>query len=159
MESIFNRITPVTESGCWLWIGRYDKDGYGMFHDSKHNNYKNIKAHRYFYEKFVNPIPDGKSVLHRCDIPCCVNPAHLFLGAQKDNMLDKKRKGRAPRGEKIMNSKLTENIMDEIFHDLQEGISQYKIAEKYGISQGHVSAINTGKRWSYLRHNSLGRIF
>ena len=90
------------------------------------------------------------SVLHKCDVTCCVNPAHLFLGTQKDNMVDKTRKGRALKGSQVGNSKLTEAEVLQIFSALDHGESQYSIAARFGISQGHVSDIKNGKRWSYL---------
>jgi len=141
---------PVTESGCWLWTGRYDKDGYGMFRDSKQNNYKNIKAHRYSYKYFFGEIPKGMSALHKCDVTCCVNPKHLFLGTQKDNMQDMTQKNRRVRGEKVGNSKITESDVHQILADLGLGLTQYQVADKYNLTQSHISAIKKGKRWAHV---------
>lgn len=84
---------PEPNSGCWLWLGT-TSNGYGRI---DHGG-KTLRAHRASYEEFVGPIPKGFCVLHRCDTPCCVNPEHLFLGTQQDNMSDKaaKRSRRHP---------------------------------------------------------------
>ena len=75
---------------CWLWTATKVPFGYGSF------SYQSIKvmAHRFSYMTFVGKIPKGKFVLHTCDVPACVNPAHLFLGTQTDNLKDMTEKGR-----------------------------------------------------------------
>lgn len=90
---IFNdNYVPEPNSGCWLWIRRYTRGmGYGSF---QINRQKNVRAHRHSWEIHKGPIPAKTHVLHRCDVPSCVNPDHLFLGTAKDNMLDKAAKGR-----------------------------------------------------------------
>ena len=84
-------ILPVTESGCFLWIGCCDTDGYGVF---KAHGF-NWKAPRMAYLLAYGPFPLELHVLHKCDIPCCVNPKHLFLGTNTDNIQDRNKKGRA----------------------------------------------------------------
>jgi hypothetical protein len=82
---------------CWLWMGSTDNKGYAFV--GKHPNAsKNIYGHRWAYEYFVSPIPEGMNVLHRCDVRNCLNPDHLFLGTHSDNMADMKAKGRARSG-------------------------------------------------------------
>jgi hypothetical protein len=77
--------------GCWLWTAATDDWGYGVFgwFDGK-----NQKAHRIVFAHLHGPIPAGMKVCHTCDTPSCVNPAHLFLGTDKDNQDDALRKGR-----------------------------------------------------------------
>lgn len=84
----------VTESGCWLWTGALNKCGYGVFRSDS-----NIYAHRYSYELYNGQIPTTGAphdtcILHVCDVPSCVNPGHLFLGSQNDNVKDCINKGR-----------------------------------------------------------------
>jgi hypothetical protein len=78
---------------CWEWLGFKHKRGYGYFKiDKKHG-----LAHRFAYAYYKNngqPIPSNLYVCHHCDNPSCVNPNHLFLGSQKDNVQDMIRKGR-----------------------------------------------------------------
>lgn len=88
---------PVPETGCWLWVGRTTKDGYGLLAGGRRG--KSLRAHRAMYQATRGPIPAGLFVCHKCDTPSCVNPDHLFLGTPKDNVIDMFRKGRArPQG-------------------------------------------------------------
>lgn len=92
---VLQNYATVPESGCWLWLGGWDNDGYGKIN----KNGKTVAyAHRFFYQIHKGEIPDGKLVLHKCDSPACCNPDHLFLGTHADNALDKCRKGRLRNG-------------------------------------------------------------
>lgn len=77
-------------AGCWLWARAYTGNGYGQL--------GRRGAHRASWEAFNGPIPDGLWVLHKCDTPACVNPHHLRLGSQKDNMSECGSKGRINQG-------------------------------------------------------------
>ena len=77
-------------SGCWVWLLSTIPQGYGHFKVAG----KTRRAHRVVWEEFKGPIPERLKVLHTCDNPSCVNPEHLFLGTQADNMQDMKQKGR-----------------------------------------------------------------
>lgn len=76
------------ESDCWMWTGAR------MRGEGSYGRFRNRLAHRVAWELFKGPIPFGLYVLHRCDNPPCVNPEHLFLGTQQDNMDDAHQKGR-----------------------------------------------------------------
>ena len=105
------------------------------------------------YETTHGPIPKGMKVCHTCDTPPCVNPEHLFLGTQKDNILDAVRKGRMDRLNKIKGSKhyrakLTEVQVKAILKDTR---LHRKIAEDYNIDKSQISRIKRGKTWKHVR--------
>lgn len=80
------------ENGCWIWLGRKWSNGYGMIA----RNGQRTTAHRAAFEVAFGPISDATLVVcHKCDVPLCINPEHLFLGTQADNIHDCIRKGRA----------------------------------------------------------------
>lgn len=77
-------------SGCWLWSANGVAKGYGQLSFRK----RKILAHRISYELHKGEIPSGMLVLHKCDVPACVNPSHLFIGTHADNIHDCMSKGR-----------------------------------------------------------------
>lgn len=78
---------------CWLWKAQQTHNGYGRFWLKG----KLQRAHRVSWQLHFGDIPLNQFVLHRCDTPQCVNPEHLFLGTQQDNVNDRERKGRGVR--------------------------------------------------------------
>ena len=93
---IEDRAVPEPNSGCWLWELHHASNGYGQATIDG----ATIGAHRLSYVAFVGVIPDGMVVCHKCDVRCCVNPEHLFLGTHSDNIRDRDMKGRQARGER-----------------------------------------------------------
>lgn len=89
----------IAQSGCWEWTGGLNPAGYGRFACKTESGWIMELAHRYSYSFFVGPLTDGLYVCHRCDNPKCVNPQHLFLGTQQNNISDAKKKGRIPSGD------------------------------------------------------------
>lgn len=139
-EAKFER---VPESGCWLWTGAiYPDRGYGAF-----NCPPEQLAHRVSWLLYRGPIPAGAHVLHRCDVPACVNPGHLFLGDQASNMADKVNKGRQSNGRNEAICTLTEQQVRAIRAD---GRRQVDIAADYGVSQCAISDIKRRRTWAWL---------
>lgn len=101
----------IADDACWPWSAGRDADGYGKFAIGLGGKkQQHIRAHRFAYEQFIGPIPDGMVVCHRCDNPPCVRPDHLFLGTPLDNNNDKVSKGRhaVPWGTPLARSQQTE---------------------------------------------------
>lgn len=152
VERYHNRIEKRNDSACWEWIGARDSDGYGHITIKIDGKTKWIKAHRLSWEYAFGNIPDHTCVLHHCDNPSCVNPVHLFLGTQEDNMHDMKSKGRSSKrsrvGEDNGNSKLKEIQVLDISKDNR---TLREISQQYGVTMATVSDIKRGKIWSHLR--------
>lgn len=139
---------PEPNSGCWLWTGCVREDGLGYYPRMMVDYYPTY-AHRVSYSAFIGDIPPGMGVLHRCDTPCCVNPAHLFLGTQQDNMTDRQKKGRTPSGKTHYKTKITESITAEISDLLKSGMSMRKVANNYGLkSTISVWKISKNRHWT-----------
>jgi hypothetical protein len=144
-------IDPVTN--CWLWQNSKDSAGYGTFR----YNGKIWKAHRVSFELFKTLIPSPKNIdiCHKCDVRNCVNPDHLFLGTDIDNVADKIRKGRfrngVMHGESNPMCKLSDKIVAEIRAKYVPVVySQNKLAREYNISQSSISFILNNKRRTTL---------
>ena len=94
-DRFWSRVIVLGADQCWEWTGIHTKHGYGQIHI----NNKIKRAHRYSWElHFGREVPDGLCVCHRCDNPKCVNPHHLFIGTQEENMKDSSAKGRVYKG-------------------------------------------------------------
>lgn len=134
----------IAPDGCHLWTGAKIPRGYGRYSPLGRRG-KRYYAHRFAWE-IANgrAVPDGAVVCHRCDNPSCVNPSHLFVGTQADNMKDMARKGRSTKGEASGRAKLTRSQVSEI---LSSVTASREIAPHYGVSAGHIRSIRSGKRW------------
>lgn len=143
LNRFLDKVSPEPNCGCWLWTAASDEAGYGHFGIARSTS---AKAHRISYKLFVGEIPDGLIVCHKCDIPSCVNPDHLFLGTGKDNAFDRDAKGRNAFGERNGKAKITAEIAVDIANS---DISERAIARHFGISRGTVNAIRSGRTWSH----------
>ena len=130
---------------CWLWKGAMIF-GYGQI---RHNG-KTHRAHRVAWELVSGDIPAGMSCLHHCDNPSCVNPKHLFLGTQADNLRDAVEKRRTARGQNHGSAKLTEADIQVIRSRLRRGDFQKEVAAAFGVCKQTISQINIGKTWGWL---------
>lgn len=140
-ERFEQKYVPEPNCGCWLWTAGVTDDGYGKFKVKG----KMIPAHRFSYEQTNGPIPDGLWVLHKCDTPPCVNPAHLWLGTAMDNTLDSMKKDRHGRGERNGRAKLTEIQVAEI--RARKGESVHVLSAEYGVSEPTIYFIWRGWIW------------
>jgi HNH endonuclease len=122
---------------CWLWKGARKPLGYGTFMVKKG---RFAIAHRMSWQFAFGDIPSGLHVLHRCDVPACVRPDHLFLGTQADNMADCIEKGRRrygyrdQRGDRNPNVVYSDAMVAAMLADLAAGGRPVSVARAHGIS-------------------------
>jgi hypothetical protein len=146
IESFLKKVYPEPNTGCWLWGGLHDKNGYGRVSPKK---FKLRNAHRLSYFFYKGDFDRSLMVLHKCDVPACVNPDHLFLGTVQDNSDDMKNKKRQANGERQWKSKLTEDQVFEIRRYYNIGISAAQISRIYGTSAATIHRIITYKSWTH----------
>lgn len=137
---------------CWNWIGIKWPSGYGDFRTYKDNKAVSTSAHRYSWELHFGEIPEGMYVLHKCDNRKCVNPDHLFIGSQKENIQDMVNKGRAPinalKGTDNPRSKLTwEQVVEIRRLYIETHLGLAKIGKMFGVSKHSISMIVKNKSY------------
>lgn len=144
----------VADNGCWIWQGT-NNGKYPTFHILGAGRL--VYAHRLSLELFTEPIRDGNVVMHTCDTPLCVNPAHLVQGTQQENMLDKTAKGRAAYpgmrrplyGTDNPAAKIDAALAERIRASYDpETVSYRMLSQQFGISKSQVFRIVKGHGWS-----------
>ena len=151
MKRFWDKVQKTKKDKCWIWLACKDKNGYGQFY----LNGKSEKSHRVSY-MLANrcSILKNFNILHKCDNPCCVNPKHLFLGTQKDNVKDMIHKGRRSdtKGNANGHAKINDQDVIEIkrlFHE--DKLNQTQISQLYPINNRMISRIITGQAWSHIK--------
>lgn len=151
---------------CWLWTASLRNKGYGAFTYEVNGKPVQDRAHRYSYQLHVGDIPPGLFVLHRCDTPACVNPDHLFLGTNQDNVDDMIAKGRAgvsgskcgienakwKRGATHHAARFTEDQIRAIRARYAAGdISYSQLGKLYDAGPGTMAKIVLRLRWKHVQ--------
>jgi hypothetical protein len=152
----FMKWVAIQPNGCWKWMGsvmkhkdRHDSEWHGQWRNA---NGEHELTHRAAWRILVGDIPRKAMVLHRCDVPRCVNPDHLYLGNQSDNVKDMWDRGRArqgvSRGEDHGNAKVTEEIVREIRSSKESGVV---MAKRFGISTATLYDIRNNHIWRHVK--------
>lgn len=147
-EKLYSQII-ITESGCWEYQGHRNEQGYGRVRRGN----KLWRTHRLSFKLAWGDFDQELDVLHSCDNPPCINPAHLFLGDDGDNVRDREAKGRGVRvsGSDHHKAILSEKAVRYIRLERKKGTSTLKaLAEKYGVSVSTISAVAKGRNWKEL---------
>lgn len=148
-----NGIEEAPEGACWNWTRTTNGDGYPMLRVAG----RMVYAHRLAYELGVGPVTTGLHVLHSCDNPRCINPAHLSPGTRSRNMKECSERGRAqiPKpiklGEENGSAKLREVDVRSIRRLLAQGLTQQSIADRFDVTQRTISDIKLGKKWGHVK--------
>lgn len=134
--------------GCWIWIGRRDKDGYGVFNAKR----MPMRAHRVSFVYHGGSVSLLKPfVLHSCHNPSCVNPAHLRAGSHQENEDDKIAAGRQCRGSALHCGKLTESKVAIIKRLLASNTeTKQAIADMFNVRRQSISKISKGITWKHI---------
>lgn len=143
-------------NGCWEWLGWRSTGKYGGYGLYTFEG-KQTRAHRIAWRLMRGPIPDGLEVLHNCDNPPCVRPAHLKIGTHRENILDAVRRGRVKppiqplnvvryRGEERPNHKLTWRQVQKIRRLYARG-KRLQLAKRYGVAHSTIIRIVSGRKW------------
>jgi len=147
----------VKDGDCILWTGAKNGAGYGVRFTSRRDGPRKQKTiHRIVYKICHGSIPDGAHILHSCDRPACVNPAHLRAGTNVENMRDKVERHRQHRPIGIINPRrvLTPNQVVEIKEQAPSGLFAYGqrkyLAEKYGVTGETIRNAAIGRTWAHL---------
>lgn len=142
-----------TQGDCWVCVshGRNTGGHIQYFVKDAKGKAKGTSLHRVIYEMWMGKeLPPDLYACHSCDVPFCINPAHIFPGTIQDNHADMMAKGRhvATEGEQHHNAKLTlKDAWNIRLRYLREGVSQKVLADDYGVSPSAISGIISFKTW------------
>jgi len=151
-QRFMSKVEPDLNSGCWLWTGYLNKRGYGMFALSRAAM---CLAHRASYKMFKGD-PSGLQVCHTCDVRCCVNPDHLWLGTAADNSADAVKKGRMTgakntrSGDDSPTKKVTHEQVRFIREQIASGETYKGLARKMKMSATNITRIAKRKSWAHV---------
>lgn len=142
MKRFWDKVNRTSDpSDCWEWNAYTSKKGYGHFRVGKDV----MRSHRKAYELCFGSIPPNMVICHHCDNTKCCNPSHLFLGTQRDNMGDAKKKRRYAFGERSGKAKLSYSEVSQIKDLLKIGFTHRKIADVFGVHHATIGSISRGK--------------
>ncbi len=136
-------------TGCLMWRGSVDKDGYGLFQPP---GGKLARAHRAAYREATGEDPGRLMVLHRCDRPGCVNPAHLFLGSAAANAKDRNSKGRQAKGEMFPEKAGRRVVTEELVREIRASTErECDLVRRLGLDQATVNHIRHRRSWRHVK--------
>jgi hypothetical protein len=143
---------PEPNSGCWLWTAAVGKHGHGQFFLCKNKDQKGIiNAHRASWMIYRGTLQADQLVCHICDMPCCVNPDHFFLGTHKDNSQDALKKNRYVFPDRIGEFNSQAILSEEDVLEIRESkLSKSKLAKIFGVTETCIREAQNGVTWKHL---------
>ena len=170
VKKFWQKVAVGSESECWLWKGSLFEAGYGKFFlQNLDGTWDKFRAHRVSYFICRGEEPAEYQVIHGCDNPPCVNPAHLRKATNYENVQDMIAKGRNPHGDKHWSRRLPERVLRgerngsakltaEIVREIRrrwrnrkkEPVSMYRLGKDYCVSAGYVKRVLDRKAWAHV---------
>ena len=145
-ERFWQSVDKQSAEDCWLWTAATNGVGYGKLHVDG----RLVYVHRFSYELHHGPIPGDLYVCHSCDVAGCVNPAHLWLGTNADNLADMAAKRRSNHGARSPHAKLTTSQVREIRRLASTGKHTHaELGVQFNVTQSNVSKIIRRQTWRH----------
>ncbi len=154
-KNFHGKYKKASEDECWEWQAGKDKNGYGKMQYFTHIDEKRKKVHgrahriAYCLDKGINEVPDEGYVLHHCDNPSCVNPKHLYLGDNTQNVNDRvnRQRGYEPKGELHHYAKMTEEDVKMI---RKSKMRNCDLARMFNVTDSCIFSIRSGRTWKHV---------
>jgi hypothetical protein len=137
-HKLSEKTVVLSDSGCWIWMGAISPNGYGSIRIKQ----KTHSTHRVSYQVHKGEIPNGASVLHSCDVRCCINPDHLRVGTYADNQHDRLIRIRHHR------TKLSVNDVRAIRSMPEKQASE--VAEMFSTTTAAIYQIRNNSSWAWI---------
>lgn len=141
IQRFWDKVDRLGPDDCWAWTASYGPFGYGQYRIPQG---KNWRAHRLAYVLTHGEIPEGAVIMHTCDNRTCVNPQHLQVGTQKQNLVDMARRGRCPQ------ARLTPEAVADLRRRVAAGEPLAAVAKSYGIKRVTANAAVRGNTWGHI---------
>lgn len=151
LKQIFEDKYIKLDNGCWQWTANISTNGYGQISRNK----TTCRAHRIAYNLYIGEIPEGMVVCHKCDNKLCVNPDHLFIGTQEDNIRDCLNKDRNAYGSRNAKAKLKEDDIFSIKVRYKNGVTMQEIGNIFGVSKNTISQVINNKTWAKIKKEKI----
>ena len=154
VKRFWSMVDKKGSNDCWRWLRGKDSYGYGVFYANGRNN----QAHRFSMEMHLGQKlraskqlrPGDQLVLHNCDNPACVNPKHLYVGRQSDNIKDRDNRSRTSVGESRPASKLNAFKVGKIRRLRRKGWTITRLAKRFKLHTSTVYGIIKRKAWKHV---------